>query len=60
MIYEHPRFMTAAHHLYGRERTAAEFKSLLESTGLQLLHVIPTASPMIPLRMIEASLDTAP
>lgn len=42
--------------LNGRERTEAEFSVLLQNAGLQLLRVIPTASPMIPLRIIEASL----
>ncbi len=42
--------------LQGRERTAAEFGALLQNAGLQLLRVIPTPSPIIPLRIIEASL----
>jgi hypothetical protein len=42
--------------LRGRERTAAEFNELLQSVGLQLLRVIPSASPMIPLLIVEAAL----
>jgi hypothetical protein len=45
--------------LNGRERTAAEFSTLLQNAGLQLFRVIPTASPMIPLRIIEAALATS-
>jgi hypothetical protein len=41
--------------LGGRERTAEEFSILLQSSGLQLLHILPTASPVIPLKIIEAS-----
>jgi hypothetical protein len=42
--------------LQGRERTSTEFSTLLNDVGLQLLRVIPTASPMIPFRIIESSL----
>lgn len=41
----------------GRERTEAEMRALLESAGFQLRRVIvPTGSPMFPLRVVEASL----
>lgn len=41
----------------GRERTEPELRALLERAGLQLRHVIiPTESPMFPLRLVEASL----
>jgi pimeloyl-ACP methyl ester carboxylesterase len=33
-----------------------EFCTLLQSTGLQLRRIIPTASPMIPLRIVEATM----
>lgn len=42
--------------LQGKERTATEFSALLRNAGLQLLRVIPTAAPMIPLRIIESTL----
>lgn len=45
--------------LRGRERTAAEFGALLQSASLQLRRIIPTTSPMIPLRIVEASLAGA-
>lgn len=41
----------------GRERTEAELRSLLADAGLQMRRVIvPTESPMFPLRLVEASL----
>lgn len=41
----------------GRERSAAEMRSLLADAGLQMRRVIvPTGSPMFPLRLVEASL----
>ena len=41
----------------GRERTEAELRALLEAAGLQMRRVIvPTESPMFPLRLVEASL----
>jgi hypothetical protein len=41
----------------GRERTATEMRSLLAGSGLQMRHVIvPTESPLFPLRLVEASL----
>ena len=40
----------------GRERTAAEFGALLQSAGLKLQRIImPTDSPLFPLRLLEAS-----
>jgi hypothetical protein len=44
--------------LQGRERTEAEFSTLLQNAGMELLRIIPTASPVIPLRIIEASLKS--
>jgi hypothetical protein len=42
----------------GRERTEPELRALLESAGLQLRRVIiPTESPMFPLRLVEATRD---
>lgn len=41
----------------GRERTATEFRTLLQNAGLQMRRVIvPTESPMFPLRLVEATL----
>lgn len=41
----------------GRERTAEEMRSLLANAGLQMRRVIiPTESPLFPLRLVEASL----
>jgi hypothetical protein len=41
----------------GRERTEAELRALLADAGLQMRRVIiPTESPMFPLRLVEASL----
>ncbi|MBK6430389.1 methyltransferase [Candidatus Amarolinea dominans] len=41
----------------GRERTATEFRTLLQNAGLQMQRIIvPTESPMFPLRLVEASL----
>lgn len=41
----------------GRERTEAELRSLLADAGLQMRRVIiPTESPLFPLRLVEASL----
>ncbi len=41
----------------GRERTEAEMRSLLADAGLQMRRVIvPTESPVFPLRLVEASL----
>lgn len=41
----------------GQERTAEEFRILLGNAGLQLQRIIvPTESPLFPLRLIEASL----
>jgi len=41
----------------GRERTAAEFGALLQSAGLRLQRIIvPSESPLFPLRLVEASL----
>lgn len=41
----------------GRERTEAEMRSLLADAGLQMRRVIvPTGSPMFPLRLVEAGL----
>ncbi len=41
----------------GRERTAAEMSDLLADAGLQMRRVIiPTESPLFPLRVVEASL----
>lgn len=40
----------------GRERTAAEMRSLLAEAGLQMRRVIvPNESPLFPLRLVEAS-----
>jgi hypothetical protein len=40
-----------------RERTATEMRSLLAGAGLQMCRVIvPTESPLFPLRLVEASL----
>lgn len=42
----------------GRERTAAEFETLLQNAGLTMLRIIvPGESPLFPLRLIEASLS---
>lgn len=41
----------------GRERTAEEMRSLLADAGLQMRRVIvPTESPVFPLRLVEATL----
>ncbi len=41
----------------GRERTEAELRSLLADAGLQMQRIIvPTESPMFPLRLVETSL----
>ncbi|MBE2235674.1 MAG: hypothetical protein IAE85_19435 [Anaerolinea sp.] len=41
----------------GRERTAEEMRSLLADAGLQMRRVIvPTESPVFPLRLVEAAL----
>jgi hypothetical protein len=41
----------------GRERTEAELRALLADAGLQMRRVIiPTESPLFPLRLVEASL----
>lgn len=41
----------------GRERTAPEMRSLLAEAGLQMRRVIvPSESPLFPLRLVEASL----
>ena len=41
----------------GRERTAEEFRALLANAGLQMQRIIvPTESPMFPLRLVEAAL----
>jgi len=41
----------------GRERTAADFGALLQGAGLSLQRIIvPTESPLFPLRLVEASL----
>ena len=41
----------------GRERTTAELRALLQNAGLQMQRIIvPTESPMFPLRLVEAAL----
>ncbi len=41
----------------GRERTAAELRALIQNAGLQMQRIIvPTESPMFPLRLVEAAL----
>ena len=41
----------------GRERTNAELRNLLADAGLHMRRVIvPTESPLFPLRLVEASL----
>ncbi len=41
----------------GRERTEAELRALLQGAGLQLQRIIvPTESPLFPLRLVEAAL----
>jgi hypothetical protein len=44
--------------LQGRERTEVEFSALLHNAGMKLLRIIPTASPMLPLRIIEAAVKS--
>jgi hypothetical protein len=44
--------------LQGREGTEVELSVLLQNVGLKLLPIIPTASPLVPLRIIEAAVKS--